>query len=299
MAAPRSSTRCGPRPARCATASASGQIAAVTLDRRRRRDRTGRREPAAGRHAPLADRASSTPPASSSTRISDGRRSPTRRWRGSRLSRAGYTNLEYDLERGTARPARRARRTPHLAADGRRRRRRRQQQRRRDDADSGGAGRRTRGHRVARRAGGDRRRIPRPRRDGPVGRAAEGGRDDQPDPRGRLRGRHHRAHRPDPARASRRTSGLSASRAADHRGARRRSVAGSAFRSPRISGAAGSDGPTWRGALRRCGTSRSSRTASKAGSTSSVSAETSCSADRRRASSPDSASRSSGSAGTR
>ena len=69
----------------------------------------------------------------------------------------------------------------------------------------------TRSDRLARRAGRDRRRLPRARRDGAVGRDPARGRDHQPHARRRLRGGDRRSHRADPARPSRRTSASRAS----------------------------------------------------------------------------------------
>ena len=96
-----------------------------------------------------------------------------------------YSNLEFDLETG-----RRGRRTstPRPCSGGSRRRGRdgSQQQRRGDAADarrpSPGPG----GHRLARGTGGDRRRLPRPRRDGAIWRETARGRHDEPHPHRRL-----------------------------------------------------------------------------------------------------------------
>ena len=111
---------------------------------------------------------SSTPPASSSTRTSGGRRCRPRRSTRSPRSAGGYSTLEYDLEAGG-----RGHRDTHAEAllcrlTG-------------AEAavvvnncaaatmlDAGRAGRGPRSHRVARRTRGDRRRVPRARRDGAV-----------------------------------------------------------------------------------------------------------------------------------
>ena len=150
----------------------------------------------------------------------------------------GYSTLEYDLDARRARPARRPRRSAALPADRRRGGGRRQQQRRGDAARAGGAGGRARGDRVARRAGRDRRRLPRARRDGAVGRGAARGRDDEQDARGRLRRGDQRAHGADPARAPVEFPHRRVHRAAAARGARRRSAANSTCRSSKISAAA-------------------------------------------------------------
>ena len=106
---------------------------------------------------------------------------------------AGYTNLEYDLERRRGRRDVHAER-PDLPPHRRRGRGRRQQQRRRDAAHARGARRRPRGDRLARRAGRDRRRVPRARRDGAVGRDPARGRHDQSHARRGLRRGDRRAH---------------------------------------------------------------------------------------------------------
>ena len=119
------------------------------------------------------------------------------------------------------RPPRRARRETDRPPHRRRLRRRRQQQRGGDDAAAGGAGERTRSDHLARRAGRDRRRLPRAGRDGAVrGDPARGG-DDEPDARGRLRRGDRRSDRPDPARPSVQLQGRGLHRAPVARGAGR------------------------------------------------------------------------------
>ena len=102
---------------------------------------------------------------------------------------AGYGNLELDLSTG-ARGSRHAHVEGAAALAHRRGGGDRGQQRRGGGAaGGGGAGRpEPRGDRLARAAGGDRRRLPGARRDRPGGRAARRGRDDQPHAARRLRG---------------------------------------------------------------------------------------------------------------
>ena len=102
------------------------------------------------------------PPASWFTPTSAARRSRAWRSSGSTAVARGYANLEYDLATGARGSRTRARRAPAHGADRRRGRGRREQQRRRDAADPGGPGSRARGAHLARRAGGDRRRLPVP-----------------------------------------------------------------------------------------------------------------------------------------
>ena len=116
------------------------------------------------------------------TRAAERRRRP----RGSRESPPATptSNTTWSRRARTSRrPCRAADLPPHRRRSGVRR----QQQRRRDAADAGGAGGRPRGDRLARRAGRDRRRLPRAGRDGAVRRGAARGGDDQPHPRVRLR----------------------------------------------------------------------------------------------------------------
>ena len=115
---------------------------------------------------------------------------------------AGCTEPRIRPRTGNARAPRRPRRAAALPSARRRGRGRGQQQRRRDAADAGGNRRRARSDRLARRAGGDRRRIPRARRDGAVRRHPARGRDHQPHPHRGLRRGHRRAHRGDSPRPS-------------------------------------------------------------------------------------------------
>ena len=124
---------------------------------------------------------------------------------------------------------------------------------------------RTRGDHLARRAGRDRRRLPRARRDGAVGRDPARGRHDQPHARRRLRRGDQRPDRADPARPPVELHGSSASPSVPRSASSSRSAAASTCRSSRISAAAGSDGPSAIGCPSRCATSRSSRRASPPG----------------------------------
>ena len=179
---------------RCAPASRSGEVAAITRGRGGRGDRArhrGRRLRAAMRAVAAA--ASSTPPASSSTPTSGGRRCRAAALDArARRSPRGYTNLEYDLGARAAAAARDVHAETLLA--------------RLTGAEAAivvnnnaaatllvlaALARRTRGDHLARRAGGDRRRLPRARRDGAVGRDAARSGHDQPHARRRLRGRDH------------------------------------------------------------------------------------------------------------
>ena len=119
---------------------------------------------------------------------------------------------------------------------------------------------------LARRAGRDRRRLPRARRDGAVGRDPARGRHDQPDARRRLRRGDQRADGADPARASVELPHRGLHRAAVARASSSRSAA--RFDIP-VAEDLGSGWLGWperdRHARRRCATSRSSRTASPQG----------------------------------
>ena len=229
----------------------------------------------------------------SSTRISAARRWPTPAVERVAAVARGYSTLEYDIGARRARAARRARRGAALPAHRRRSGGRRQQQRRGDDARARGAGGGTRGDRVARRAGRDRRRLSRAGRDGAVGRDAARSRHDQPDARRRLRGGDRRADGAHPARAP-----VELPHRGLHRAARRSASSsalgtrGSTCRSWRISGS----GYLWLAhdadrrdcRRRRCaGRAVQSRPASPPASTSAASAATSSSAARRPASSSD------------
>ena len=107
------------------------------------------------------------------------------------------TTLEYDLGGRRPRRARRPHRALAASPDRRRGGDRGQQQRRRRAAGAERAGRRPRGHRLARRADRDRRRLPHPRHHGarrlPPGR----GRHHQPHPSQGLRRRDRSRHRGD------------------------------------------------------------------------------------------------------
>ena len=162
-----------------------------------RRGGRGHRESRAGaahqRDGPVAEARSSTPPASSFTPIWVARR--LRRAAIERIARwPGYTNLEYDLATGRPRRPRQPRRSAALPPDRRRSCRRRQQLRRGDDVGAVGAGARSRGPRLARRAGRNWRWVPGARRHGAVGCAASGGRHDEPHAHRRLRPGHRRPH---------------------------------------------------------------------------------------------------------
>ena len=126
-------------------------------------------------------------------RVADARRAATATssttWRPGRAARA-------------RRPRRSAAVPPHRRRSGGRR----QQQRGGDAAGAGGARARARGDRVARRAGRDRRRLPRARRDGAVGRDAARGRHDEPDATARLRAGDRRPHRGSSCASTRPTS---------------------------------------------------------------------------------------------
>ena len=191
----RSSTRCAPRRRRCASGSASGHVGGGHASTKRStRSSAAPRRGCARRCGRRCVRVINATGVIVHTNLG---RAPLAEaaLAARRAVAGGYTNLEYDLARGA-----RGRRDVHaetlLAAPHRRRsRRRRQQQRRGDDAAAGGAGGGTRGDHLARRAGRDRRRLPRARRDGAVGRDPARGRHHQPDARGRLRRRDRRAHR--------------------------------------------------------------------------------------------------------
>ena len=145
----------------------------------------------------------------------------------------GYTNLEYDLADGA-----RGSRTVHAeslltSTDRRRSRDRRQQQRRRHAVDPVGPRGGPRGGDLPRRAGRDRRRLPRSRRDAAVGRGAARSRHHQSHADRRLHGVGLAGDRDVPARASvelphrrlHRTAGAGRPRrggARDRRAARRR-----------------------------------------------------------------------------
>ena len=190
-----------------------------------------------------------------------------------------------------ARPARRARREADRPPHRRRGRRRRQQQRGGDAAAARGAGGGARGDHLARRAGRDRRRLPRARRDGAVGRDPARGRHDQPHARRTTTRRRSAIARRSSSACTRRTSRSSASpsvraleelaalgRALQHpggRGSRQRL----ARMAPRLRPGQALDRSA--GCPQRCATSRSSRRASPPAPTSSASAATSCSAARR------------------
>ena len=139
----------------------------------------------------------------------------------------GYSNLELDLETGE-----RGSRHDHVEAaavlaDRRGGGDRGQQLRRRDAAGGGGAGRAwPRGDRLARAAGGDRRRVPGAGGDRAGGRAAGRGRHHEPDATRRLRARDRRRHRARSCAPTRRTSASSGS----CRRSRSRSCASSACR---------------------------------------------------------------------
>ena len=141
----------------------------------------------------------------------------------------------------------------------------------------------TRGDRLARRAGRDRRRVPRAGRDGAVRRDPARSRHDQPHARERLRRGHQRPHGAHPARAPVEFPDRRLHRAARSRGAGRPRppVQSPAVRGPgqRLARARG------RHRHRRCATSRRSARACAPAPISSRSAATSSSAARRPASS--------------
>ena len=164
-----------------------------------------------------------------------------------------------------------------------------QQQRRGDAPDAGGPRRGPRGDRLARGAGGNRRRLPRPRRDGAIGREAARGRHDEPHAHRRLPRRDRPRHGAAAQGAPVELQDRGIHRAADARGTRAARDASAGSRSPRTSAAAisASSGKTTPGGSTRCWpASRACRRASRPASTSCASAATSCSADRRPASSP-------------
>ena len=174
-----SSRPCARRPARCAPRCPTARRRAF----RRCRGRANRARRGAMRSPRrISPRCGpfSTPRASSCTRISDARRSPTPRSTACARSAAATRNLEYDLGAGARGTPRRPRRGAALPPH-----------RRRSGASSSttapaatllvlaALAPRTRGPRLARRARRDRRRLPRARRDGAVGRdAARGGHDE-------------------------------------------------------------------------------------------------------------------------
>ena len=173
--------------------ASTGDAGAACAGRRRRRCRgpssSWRSGPARAARSPPACVASSTPPASSSTRTSAARRSPTAAV--AHLAAVAARLLEPRIRPRRAARAGAATCTPRRCScrlTGRRGRGRRQQQRRRDAAAAGGARRGPRGAHLARRARRDRRRVPRARHHGAVGRDPARGRHDQPDARRRLRG---------------------------------------------------------------------------------------------------------------
>ena len=95
-----SSTRCAPKRPRCARSSRRAAIAAVLVDEAVARIETGAARRLRASIRPRSS-ASSTPPASSCTRTSAAR--PARARGGTArvgAVAAGYTNLEYDLDRG-------------------------------------------------------------------------------------------------------------------------------------------------------------------------------------------------------
>ena len=213
---------------------------------RRGRRRQSRAAPRRGcaRRCGRRSSASSTPPASSSTPTSGGRRCRRRRSRASPRSPAATPTSNT-----TSTPGARGRRDVHadkLLA-------------RLTGAEAAvvvnnnaaatllmlaALAQRTRGHHLARRAGRDRRRLPRARRDGAVGRDPARGRHDQPDARRRLRRGDRRPHGADPARAPVELHASTASPSGRRSTSWWRSAAASTCRSPRISAAAGSDGRT-------------------------------------------------------
>ena len=169
------SRRCAPRPAALRERLASGHVAAVTLDEavdaiERGADGAAARGDAAVAGARHQRHRRDRPHQSRPRAAVGGGAGPRQRGRR-RLHQPGIRSRAR-----RARPARRPRRGAHRASHRRRGGGRRQQQRRGDDAAARGAGGRTRSDHLARRAGRDRRRLPRARRDGAVGRDAARGR---------------------------------------------------------------------------------------------------------------------------
>ena len=218
-----------------------------------RPSKSASRERLAALDAALAAAASSTPPASSCTPISDARRSATGDAR--RLLQPGI--------RSRHRPPRQARHAHRRAA-------------------SNGllgapaiavnnnaaaiflalerTGGRRRSHRLARRADRNRRRLPHSRNHAALRRHPARGGHHQPHAHRRLPRGHQRAHAPAAARPSQQFSHVRASPRASTLPNSRRSDASAACRSTRIWAAA-----AWSTCARSASTSRWSRTASKAG----------------------------------